>query len=358
MLDRSTLYQIFELLPSPAIILLPDAPVYTIVDLNSGYVHLSASTKEQLIGRGFFDYFEKATGKDMSDDAGILNKVIQDKLPHETAVQRYEVPVPGTQIMKARYFRTTNVPVLNSDNEVAYIIRSVTEATENVAIKQKQERTKKNLKEASMLMSQGQELANFGNWQWDIINNKVSWTETLYHIYGLDKASFNATFEGYQQLLHPDDRERVYNHITEVLQTKRDVVFEERIIRPDGEIRYLKSWGKVQVNEQGKPVKMIGACLDITDHKLAEASLKNHFNAIEQQNKHLQDIAWIQSHIIRAPLARIMGLIELFKSYKSSEIDKNDLLDNILISAKELDGIIKDVTYKTENIVKNSTEIQ
>ncbi|MEO6684611.1 MAG: PAS domain-containing protein, partial [Dyadobacter sp.] len=119
------------------------------------------------------------------------------------------------------------------------------------------------LEETFFLMNQGQELAHFGNWQWDIVNNVVTWSDTLYDIYGLTRSRFKATFEGYQELLHPDDKIRVYQIIQGVLQTQKDVVFEERIIRPTGEIRNLKSWGRLKTDEKGKPLKMIGACLDI-----------------------------------------------------------------------------------------------
>ncbi|MCC8410119.1 PAS domain S-box protein [Mucilaginibacter sp. UR6-1] len=130
------------------------------------------------------------------------------------------------------------------------------------------------LKETMQLMTLGQELASFGNWAWDIANNKVTWSDTLYQIYGLDKAGFKATFEGYQELLHPDDRERVYNIISGVLTNKQDVTFEERIIRPNGEVRYLRSWGTLKYDSNGTPLKMIGACLDITESKLVQQDLE------------------------------------------------------------------------------------
>src|SRR5690606_3489945 len=95
------------------------------------------------------------------------------------------------------------------------------------------------LKEATMLMTQGQELARFGTWSWDIPLNVVRWSDTLYSIYGVDKKDFPATFEGYLGLLDPSDKERVYQLIQDVLRTKIDVEFEEKILRPNGEIRYL-----------------------------------------------------------------------------------------------------------------------
>lgn len=145
------------------------------------------------------------------------------------------------------------------------------------------------LEETMRLMTQGQELAQFGNWAWDVVNNKVTWSETLYHIYGLNKGEFEATFEGYQELLHPDDKQRVYHIISGVLADKQDVGFEERIIRPNGEVRYLRSWGTLKSDSNGMPLKMVGACLDITENKLIEQDLqmlKNRYSDLFQLSPH------------------------------------------------------------------------
>ena len=139
--------------------------------------------------------------------------------------------------------------------------------------------------EATFMMTQSQELAQFGNWHWDVQNNVVRWSDSLYTIYGLNKKEFKATFEGYQELLHPEDRQRVYETVENVLKTQTDVEFEERIIRPTGEIRYLKSWGKLKSDANGMPVEMIGACLDITESKKTRQELE----ASEQRLRSLAD---------------------------------------------------------------------
>ncbi|RYF48591.1 MAG: GAF domain-containing protein, partial [Cytophagaceae bacterium] len=118
--------------------------------------------------------------------------------------------------------------------------------------------------EANLMMQQSQELAHFGNWRWDIQLDIVSWSPVLYTIYGLDPKDFKATFAGYQERLHPDDRERVYQLIGNVLKSGQDAEFEERIIRPDGEVRYLRSWAKLKTDQYGLPAEMLGACLSIT----------------------------------------------------------------------------------------------
>ena len=83
--------------------------------------------------------------------------------------------------------------------------------------------------------------------------------------------------------------------------------------------------------------------------------LKNYLLAIEEQNKKLRDIAWTQSHLVRAPLARIMGLVNLL-SDEEDEHAPNDLLNHVALikhiatSAEELDGIIRDIVKNTENV--------
>lgn len=204
------------------------------------------------------------------------------------------------------------------------------------------------LKETTLLMLQCQELAHFGNWSWDIQNDLVTWSDSLFSIYGLKKGGFKATFESYQELLHPDDREMVYDKIQAILNTHLDTEFEERIIRPDGEVRYLKSWGKLKC-ENGIPIKMIGACLDITESKKDQIERMKYIQTIEQHNARLRDIGWAQTHLVRAPLARILGLIGLLKEDRRGNEEDNQLLSYLDISARELDTVVKSIIDKSLN---------
>jgi PAS domain S-box-containing protein len=219
------------------------------------------------------------------------------------------------------------------------------------------------VEESLFLMKQAQELASFGNWFWDISTNTVTWSDSLFNIYGLNKNEFKATFEGYQELLHPDDRKRVSEIIRNALQTKKEVIFEERIIRSNGEMRYLKSWGFVKIDANGRPIKMIGACLDITETKIVEQSLKesehalkklvaqqlHHIEIIESQNQKLSEISYIQSHIVRAPLARIMGLVDLLINHPNKSEEKEEIYQYLTDAAREFDAVITDIINKTRS---------
>ena len=83
---------------------------------------------------------------------------------------------------------------------------------------------------------------------------------------------------------------------------------------------------------------------------------RRHLQAIEEQNKKLKEIAWIQSHVVRAPLARIMGLVDLLSEQHSNEdIDNSQIIEAIASSANELDEIIRKIVQNTEN-VQNQTK--
>lgn len=84
-----------------------------------------------------------------------------------------------------------------------------------------------------------------------------------------------------------------------------------------------------------------------------DESFKNnihHTKKIEKQNEVLKEITWIQSHIVRAPLSRIMAMTNLLKETDNTEEEKEFLIDNIIISSNELDDIIKEIVSKSEKV--------
>jgi len=78
---------------------------------------------------------------------------------------------------------------------------------------------------------------------------------------------------------------------------------------------------------------------------------RRHLQAMEEQNKKLKEIAWIQSHVVRAPLARIMGLVELLSDQNNNDVINNsEIIEAISSSANELDQIIRKIVQHTENV--------
>jgi DNA-binding response OmpR family regulator len=78
-----------------------------------------------------------------------------------------------------------------------------------------------------------------------------------------------------------------------------------------------------------------------------EERVRERTDALEAQNKTLRDIAWTQSHVVRAPLARLMGVVALMELEKPTDSELDELVNIILTSAHELDAIITDISHKT-----------
>ena len=150
----------------------------------------------------------------------------------------------------------------------------------------------------------------------------------------------------WNEKLHPDDRERVEKYSRDVRSAKSGhIQIEYRFRCADGSYKYILDRSYLVMDSAGTPIRIIGAMQDITE-------IQNYIQTIEDHNSRLKDIAWTQSHVVRAPLARIMGLIDLIQSYPNID-EQAQLLEHINTSAKELDNIIRNITRKTEDVTLN-----
>ncbi len=152
-------------------------------------------------------------------------------------------------------------------------------------------------------LQEAQRLAVLGSWVWDVASGKLTWSRQLYEIYGVKPEEFGGTFDDYIKRIHPDDRERVKADISHAMQTGASFQGEERIVRPDGEIRHLHSTGEVIRDEQGRAVRMLGVCQDVTDRKHADAALHRS----EQQYRLLVDSVQDYAIVMLDPQGRIMS---------------------------------------------------
>ncbi|MDP3128446.1 MAG: PAS domain-containing protein [Sediminibacterium sp.] len=118
----------------------------------------------------------------------------------------------------------------------------------------------------------------------------------------------------------------------------------------DGTIYWVDTTIVPFLNDEGKPYQYLSVQWDITEKV-------QYIKAIEEQNKKLHDIAWTQSHIVRAPLARMMGIVNLVKEFKMTTPEREELLTHFIDSGNELDNIIRDITEKTEPVNFNKYEI-
>jgi PAS domain S-box-containing protein len=117
--------------------------------------------------------------------------------------------------------------------------------------------------------------ASMGTWEWNLNTGRITWSDQIAPMFGLKPGAFDGKYETYLSLIHPDDLSRVQNAIERVLaDPTTDYLVEHRLIRPGGEVCWLEGRGRVRRNESGKPIRMAGTVVDITERKRSEAALR------------------------------------------------------------------------------------
>jgi len=127
-----------------------------------------------------------------------------------------------------------------------------------------------------------------GAWDWDIRSNKVTWTSTLEEIHGFTPGSFAGTLSAFQQVIHPDDRQRVTESLAKTLEGGEEHHIQYRITRPDGSTRWLESNGTLIRDDFDTPTRINGVCADITERRRADETIRSLLRISERLNSTLE----------------------------------------------------------------------
>jgi len=136
-----------------------------------------------------------------------------------------------------------------------------------------------------------QRLANLGSWSWDVRTGVVTWSPQLYEIYGLKPGAFSGSVDDFLSRVHPDDRDHAAETVKMAFETGNGFRSHERIIRPDGAIRYLESYGEVVKDGEGKVIQMLGICQDVTAQKTTDEALRESEEQVRRLVNGIHDYA-------------------------------------------------------------------
>ncbi|WP_374970813.1 response regulator [Terrabacter sp. BE26] len=122
-------------------------------------------------------------------------------------------------------------------------------------------------------LAEAQAIARIGSWEWNVVEDRLSWSEELSRIYGLAPDEAVPSVETFIGRIHRDDRGQVREVIRAALESEDSSEFEARLVRADGETRWIRGRGRVTRDAEGRPVRMGGTTQDITERKVVEVAL-------------------------------------------------------------------------------------
>lgn len=209
------------------------------------------------------------------------------------------------------------------------------------------------LKRSESYLAEGQRLSHTGSGAWNVSTGEVFWSQETYRIYGFDPETAKPSNELFFQILHPEDRPFVEQSFERVISSGSNYEMEFRLIRPDGNIRYVHSVGHPVFNEAGEIVQLVGTVMDITERKRAEEALQDEIEerrGIEEERLHLLRRTVMAQEGERGRIAREMHdqfgqqlsaltlKLAMLKEGCGEQTELCEQIEQLQAIAKQLDG--------------------
>lgn len=179
--------------------------------------------------------------------------------------------LPETQFNSRSGWRrslyTIKTALCDEQGNPTYLLGISIDITDRIHAERKSQISEERLKEA-------QRIAHLGNWSWDMRTGLVYWSEEIFQMFGVDQATYGPSYDNFYAAVHPDDIVLVKRSEQKALQEGVPHSVDHRIVRPDGEVRWVHEEARASQNAEGKIERLAGTVQDITERKLIEQAVQ------------------------------------------------------------------------------------
>jgi PAS domain S-box-containing protein len=174
----------------------------------------------------------------------------------------------------------------------------VTDITERKRADQERQALSRDLEKSKARLEEAQRVAHIGHFQWDLIANRMIFSDELHRIFGLHPLEGPIDIELIREMIHPEDRERAFQATEEAIRGGAHVDVEHRIVRPNGDVRYVRCVG-VPVVEEGVFKGFHGTTMDVTQHELLTQELRREQAYLAEAQRLTHTGSWASNLVTR-----------------------------------------------------------
>lgn len=203
------------------------------------------------------------------------------------------------------------------------------------------------LQQSEARLREAQQIARMGNWEFDLITKKITWSSEIFEIFGLNPGSKEPNYEELNQYIDPESRQScdflVKKSITEAEPYQADL----KIIRQDGSLGYIFFKGEAVCNPEGRVVRLFGIAMDITERKQVEAELQKVSSRLQLAIKASGSGIW-ELDLIDNQVIWDRGMYQLFGITPSEGLDLKQIWENSL-HPEDRNRILQDLADGLQN---------
>lgn len=291
--DRS-FTRLFQASPAPFLVLAPDAPRFTIKEVNDAYLAATMTTRESIVGRGVFEAFpdnpDDSTNEGVSTLRASLERVLATHQPDTLPGLKYDVARPDGSF-EERWWSPVNSAVLDDNGEVEAIIHNANDVTEDrriaAALRASEAAARVDAQRVQLALAAG---AIIGTWNWDIPVDRFTADEPFARVFGADPALCREgiPLAAILAAVHPDDQAGLADAIEAATLKGGAYAHQYRVRRNDGHYYWIEANGRVDHGPDGTPLSFPGVLIDVEERRAVEAERDQAIAALRALNETLE----------------------------------------------------------------------